>query len=61
MFQSQESPSASLNIETISGKISLAYPLEDVDINKDKRLKGQLEQGDYKIKIDTISGDIIIK
>ena len=57
----EEPPSASLNLETVSGKISVAYSLEDVDINKDKRLKGQLEQGDYKIKIDTISGDIIIK
>ena len=57
----EEPPSASLNLKTISGNISLAYTLDQIDITKDKSLKGQLQQGDHQIKIDTISGDIIIK
>ena len=56
-----QAPSASLNLKTVSGNISLAYTLDQIDINKDKSLKGQLEKGDHQIKIDTISGDIIIE
>lgn len=56
----EEVPNASLDLKTVSGNIALAYDLSQVDIKKDRSLKGLVGQGKYKIDIETISGHIKI-